>query len=147
LILKSECAETLTVEIGGHNAAREFITATVELPSAKRVSVPDDFYSVSYIHSNLLPSARIGVHSPIKKDTYLIPPLEWGNAWVYGTDIFLAGYISRAEFRRHVEMIAPGTRVFQFIETRTKNVAVSMLKLNPIKDLNEKMRIWERSKK
>lgn len=143
LALKSEGENTVEVEVGGQNSQREFITEQVTLPSRKRIELENTFYSLAYVHAKGIPTARIGVHSPVRKETYLIQPTEWGNIWLYGMDIWLTGYISHEEFRRKEGHVAVGSRVFQYNVTRTKNLGVPIEELNPLGDLFEKVKAWE----
>lgn len=143
LVLKSEAEQTIHVEIGGQNGERDFITSQVELPPRQRIEVAELFYSLAYLHTGTLPSARIGVHSPVRKETCLIQPTEWGNIWLYGMDIWLTGYISHEEFRRKASHVAEGSRVFQYDKTRTKNLAVPIAELNSLGDLFDKVKAWE----
>lgn len=142
LVLKSEADAAMTVEIGGQDEDREFMLREVELPPRTRVEAAHPFFSVASIHIKKLPEARIGIRSPVQAETCVIGPMDWGNIWVYGMDIFLAGYISRQEFRRRATSIQPGSRVFQYTQTRTKNLAVSVSDLHPISGLLEKVRAW-----
>ena len=146
LTLKSESDETLTVEIGGQAAGREFLTRTVELPPRTRVKVDDDFYAVSSIHVDQLPGARVGIHSPYMREPYIIDPFAWGNIWLYGMDIILTGYIPYDEFRQKSSQIAPGSRVFQYSKTKTKNLAVPVADLKPLPELFERVKEWEANK-
>jgi len=146
LTLKSESDQTLTVEIGGQAQGREFLTRTVELPPRTRVKVEDEFYALASVHVDQLPRARLGIHSPYMDNTYLIDPFGWGNIWVYGMDIFLTGYIPHEEFGRKCSQIQPGSRVFQYSKTRTKNLAVPVADLKPLGRLFEQVKAWESSK-
>ena len=51
LALKSECETPITVEIGGQDAERDFVTATAELPPKQRMPVEQTFYSLAYVHA------------------------------------------------------------------------------------------------
>jgi hypothetical protein len=143
LTLKSESDQTLTVEIGGQAQGREFLTRRVELPPRKRVRVDDAFFSLSSVHVQQLPNARVGIHSPYMNEVYIIDPFGWGNIWVYGMEIILTGYIPREEFRRKSSLIQPGSRVFQYSKTRTKNLAISVADLKPLPELFERVKEWE----
>jgi hypothetical protein len=143
LALKSESDETLTVEIGGQAASREFLTRTFVLPPRMRVKVQDEFFAVSSLHVHTLPGARVGIHSPAMGEPYIIDPFGWGNIWVYGLEIILTGYIPREEFRRKSSLIQPGSRVFQYAKTRTKNLAVPVADLKPLGRLFEQVKEWE----
>src|SRR5258706_3449469 len=144
LVLKSESDETQIVEVGGQVEGREMRTAVVKVPPRTRVKLDEGFYSLAYIHSKSLPNARIGIHSPTLQGTQIISQMDWGNIWVYGMDILLAGYLTRAEFNRSARAILPGTRVFQYDHTRTKNLAVSVSELKPLSDLLERVKAWSR---
>ena len=142
LVLKSESEETQIVEIGGQDEGREMRTRLVEIPPRTRVEVEEGFFSVSYIHIKSLPNARIGIRSAVRKETHLVGALDWGNIWVYGMDILLAGYLTRGEFNRSADPIQAGARVFQYEHTRTKNLAVPVFDLKSLSDLFERVRLW-----
>lgn len=146
LTLKSESDRTLNVEIGGQAQGREFLTRRVELPPRTRVKVDDQFYALASVHVDQMPAARLGIHSPYMGKPYLIDPYAWGNIWVYGMDIFLTGYISYEEFGRKCSQIQPGSRVFQYSKTRTKNLAVPVADLKPLGRLFEQVKEWEAQK-
>jgi hypothetical protein len=143
IALKNEDEQTLDVEIGGQNSEREFITEQAVLAPRRRVELSSSFYSLAYFHAKRIPSARIGVHSPVKNETYLIHPPEWGNIWLYGMDIWLTGYISHEEFQRKASHVPAGSRVFQYNETRTKNLAVPVAELHSLGELLEKVKTWK----
>ena len=142
LVLKSESDETQVIEFGGQAEGREMRTVTVEVPPRTRIKLDEGFYTLAYIHCPTLPQARIGIHSPLLQETHVISALEWGNIWVYGLDILLTGYLTRVEFNRAARAILPGTRVFQYEHTRTKNLAVRVSELKPVADLFERVKIW-----
>lgn len=144
LVLKSESEETQVVEIGGQDKGRETRVSVVEAPPRTRVEIENGFFSLSYIHIKTMTNARIGIHSAIRKETHLIGAQEWGNIWVYGVDILLAGYLTREEFNRHAKPIQAGARVFQYDRTRTKNLAVPVSELKPLSDLLERVKEWSK---
>ena len=146
LTLKSESDETLTIEIGGQAAGREFLTHKIELPPHTRVKLEHEFYAVSSIHVNQLPNARLGVHSPYMGEPYVVDLFAWGNIWLYGMDIILTGYITYDEFGRKSSQIQPGSRVFQYSKTKTKNLAVPITDLKPLLELFERVKNWEGNK-
>ncbi|MGD8405415.1 MAG: hypothetical protein PVJ21_17280 [Anaerolineales bacterium] len=143
LTLKSESDQTLTVEISGQARDREFLTRSLELPPRTRVKVEDEFYALASVYVDQMPAARLGIHSPYMGATYLVDPFDWGNIWVYGMEIFLTGYLSYEEFSRKSSQIQPGSRVFQYNKTRTKNLAVPVADLKPLGRLFEQVQEWE----
>jgi hypothetical protein len=140
LVLKSESEETQLVEIGGQEAGREMRSCIVELPPRTRVEVQNEFFSLAYVHIKSNPSARIGIYSPVHKDLYLIGAQDWGNIWIYGMDVVLAGYIAREEFGRRASFIQPSSRVFQYDTTQVKNLAVPVSDLKPLSALFERVK-------
>jgi hypothetical protein len=137
LVLKSDSEESQTVEIGGQDAGGEMRSLEVELPPRRRIEVDDRFFSIAYIHSKKTPGVRIGIHSPVRKETYIVDESDWGNIWVYGIDILLTGYLKREEFNRRASFLREGARVFQYDRTRTKNLAVDICNLKPVLELLE----------
>jgi hypothetical protein len=146
LALKSECDLPITVEIGGQDGERNFITETLTLAPLTRSFAVNNYYSLAYIHTDSIPTARIGIHSPIIGEIYLIQPHEWGNIWIYGMEIWLIGYITHEEFRRKASPIFAGSRVFQYSKTQTKNLSVPMTDLRSLSELFERVREWEEGK-
>ena len=146
LALKSESSEPIIVEIGGQDAAREFISCSVEVPPFQRVQIERDFHSVACVHVNSVPGARLGIHSPARRETHLIRPAEWGNIWIYGMRIYLAGWITREEFRQRACLVQKGSRVFQYDRTRTKNLAVPISDLHPLPELMSRVPAWMKAR-
>jgi hypothetical protein len=147
LALKSECERLITVEIGGQDAGRNFITASMELPPRQRVVVEQTFHSLAYVHAERKPEARIGIHSLVHGEPYLIPAYAWGNLWVYGMDILFTGWLTHEDFRRNARVLNPGAHTFQFDRTRVKNLIVPIHELKPLSPLLEKVRNWEAEKR
>ncbi len=139
LAVKSESDEMLMLEIGGQDSSRDFATRALELPPHTRCQVEADFHSLAYVHVKSRPTARLGIYSPSRNETYIIEAMEWSNIWVYGMDIYLAGWITRDEFRRRASLIREGSHVFQYNQTRTKNLAVPVSDLKPISELFERV--------
>jgi hypothetical protein len=146
LALKSESDSSVTVELGGQTEDREFVSERLLLPPRTRVETQLTYYSVGSLHVETPPDARLAIHTPTRGEAHVIQSFEWSNIWVYGMDIYLVGWISRAEFRQHANVIPPGTRVFQYNRTRVKNLALPVRELNPLEALLEKVKAWKGGK-
>jgi len=138
LVLKSEAEEEILVELGGQDGERKICSCTVELPPRTRFEIQNEFFSLSHVHVKSVPTARVGIHCPARKLTLTIGAPAWGNLWIYGRDIWLAGYITREEFSRRARFIPTGSRVFQYHHTQVKNLAVPVSELRPLSELVEK---------
>lgn len=143
LTLKSDSEQTQIVEIGGQDEGREMRSRVVAIPPRTRIQIEDGFFSVSYIHIRSAPNARIGIHSPARKDTCIVEALDWGNIWVYGMEILFTGYLTREEFKRRASFVQAGARVFQYDRTRTKNLAVPVSELKPLSELFGHVKAWK----
>ena len=145
LALKSDSEEPLTIELGGQNKDRDFISERIILEPHKRTETEATFHTLAYVHADKVPDARVGIHSPEKEETHLIGSHDWGNIQVYGMSVMLAGYLTRAEFRKKAQEIPVGSRVYQYNRTRTKNLGVSVRGLKPLRPLFEKVKEYSSS--
>jgi hypothetical protein len=143
LALKSECDSPITVEIGGQDADRTFVTSTLTLPPRQRMLVEKSFHSLAYFHAQPRPNARIGIHSLVHGEPYLIPPHAWGNLWVYGMDILFTGWLTHADYRRKARVLKAGAFTFQYDHAHVKNLLVPIRELEPLGKLLEMVRLWE----
>lgn len=142
LVLKSESGEIQVVEVNGQDERREMRSLEVELPPNTRVQIDDGFFSVAHILSKPLPDARIGIHSPARNETHPIGTMDWGNIWIYGVDILLAGWLTRAEFNQRAKPIREGTRVFKMTERAQRILSVPVNELRSLSDLLERVKDW-----
>lgn len=142
LAVKSEAGHPVRLEIGGQSAERTFLARELELRAGARQELADSFYALAYLHIDRLPEARIGLHSRQMGVTYVITPFQWGNIWVYGMQIVLAGYLPYEQFQRRSRLLPAGSRVFQYDRTRTKNLAVPVRELRPLAELFEQVKGW-----
>lgn len=141
LVLKSEAEAGIIVELSGQDAGRELCSSTVELPPRTRIEIQNEFFSLSHVHVKSLPAARIGIHRSVSKLTHTIGPLDWGNLWIYGREVWLAGYMPREEFSRRARFIPAGSHVFQYHHTQVKNLAVPVSELRPLSELFERVKL------
>jgi len=135
LTLKSDSAEELLIEINGQDEAREMKRVGVSLPPKTKVNVEESFHSISSVHIRRTADARVGIKCESIKEAHVIQPAEWGNIWVYGLEIFLAGFISYEEFGQRAAALAPNSKVFQYEHTRVKNLALPVSSLKPMQKL------------
>jgi hypothetical protein len=140
LALKSENDRPIELEIGGHDAGRDHLSERVTLPSLEHTRLASAFHSLAYLRAGSLPRARVAIHSRGRRQTYLVQPVDWGNIWVYGIDIWLAGFISCDEFRRRAAFVESGAQVFPYGATRERCLAVPLAELHPLGELLERVR-------
>ena len=146
LAIKSDFDHPVELEIGGQDGARAFRVEQVLLPPRTRVEVETTFHAIHYFHAPELPDGRLGIHSPALEETYIAELHEWGNIWVYGMGIVLAGYMKCGEFRRTANRLPAGSRVLQYPRTRTDNMSVPMRQLHPLRDLFARAKNWSQNR-
>ena len=146
LVLKSESDETLTVELNGQAEGRGFLSCVVELPPRTRVVVQEPFFGLTCIHIPRMFEGQLGIHSPRRRETHLVNWRDWGNLWIYGMEIMLAGYALRGEFRRRASHLEAGARVFQYPQTPEKQLALPIAELSPLPALLEQVREWDEAR-
>lgn len=142
LSAKSEAEAGVSLEIGGQDERREMRSCETFLPPHTRVEIQNQFHSLAYLHIDSPAGGRIGIHCASRAETHIVGTLEWGNIWVYGMEILLAGYLTREEFNRRARTLRAGARVFQYDRTRTKNLAVPVAELRPLSELFERVKEW-----
>lgn len=144
LALKTDFDEPLEVELGGQGEDRRALTEFITLPPRTRVESQAEFYSLLYLRTASLPAGLVGVHSPSLKETHLISPPHWENIWVYGLNIFIAGWQAKGDFRSHAQRLPAGSRVKQYARTQTTNYALPVQRLRPVQELAERVKAFAR---
>lgn len=143
LALKSDSDEPLLVELGGQDEGRALRSCSLELPPRARVETETRLFSLAYIHARSSPGGRIGIHSPVRRETHVIGASDWGNIWLDGLDIILAGYLSHEEFSRRASFVPAGSQVSQYDPMHEKNLVVPLSDLRPLAELFERVRTWK----
>jgi hypothetical protein len=140
MVLKADVTSPLRVELGGQGAGHHGLVERLELQPRERAVTGAVFYSLLYVHVPRLPEGALGVRSPVLKETALIEPGDWQNIWVYGIEIFMAGWLTKAEFRERSRRLPAGSAVRQYARTQTDNRAVPVRQLRPVAELAELIR-------
>jgi hypothetical protein len=135
LVLKSNTRRPLEVEVGGQDASRAAIVEQVRLEPRARTVTRNEFHSLLYLHVPRWPGGALGVRSAVLKQTLLVQPHEWVNLWLYGMEVFLAGWLSKSEFRARSRKLPAGARVKQYPRTATDNRLAAVKDLRPLAEL------------
>jgi hypothetical protein len=81
----------------------------------------------------------------VLNETTLIAPHQWGNIWVYGMQLYLAGYATQAEFNRLAQRVegAEVARVNPCAQT-VSFMSIPVTALKSAADLFVRARNWDR---
>jgi len=140
--LKGNLVEPVEVHLGGQGRDRKNQTSSVWLEPNQTTRVKQDFFALHYLHPDRLPEGDLGVHSPVLAQTFLVPPVEWSNLWVYGLQIFFTGFVPRGEYRRKATRLPVGSRAFQLNRASRTDLALPIAELHPLQDLFTRARTW-----
>jgi hypothetical protein len=140
LVLKADVPEPIEVEVGGLNALRQARVERLTLAPRARVVTTGEFYSLLYLHAPQPPAGVVGVRSPSLRETVLVQPGDWDNIWIYGLEVFLAGWLTKAEFRAKSQFLPQGSSVWQYPRTQTANRAAPVSALRPVSELADLIR-------
>lgn len=135
LVLKGDTAEALDVDVGGQDQSHAARVHRLRLAPRTPTVVPFEYYALLYLHAARLPGGAVGVRSPALRETQLVRPGDWANIWIYGLEIFLAGWLTKAEFRARGRRLPAGAAVWQYPRTQTNNHAVPVTQLRPVSEL------------
>jgi hypothetical protein len=143
LVLKADCEQEISLELGGRDAQGQFYNEWIRLPPRQRVSTRAEFFSLAYLHAEQLPEGRLGVYSPALDQLHLAGPEGWSNLYVYGMRIVLTGFIPRHEFQRKAYLV---TQLEADVEIETEPyLKLPIAQLYSLQALFEHARLWKSS--
>ena len=138
-IVKSNAKGEVEIEIGGQDATHEVCRERLALSPGKRTEAQSEFHSILYLKADSRPDGEIGLRSPVLRQTQVIRPEEWANIWVYGMEIVVAGWLTKAEFRKKSRRLPAGSRTLQYPRTQTDNREVFVRHLRPMDELKARI--------
>jgi hypothetical protein len=146
VLIKSEHSQPVSLEVGGKGKDRIFLKEEIVLRPQERATLREEFYSVSYLRVKEIPQGRIGLHSGELGKTHIIAPTGWNNAWVYGKNIILAGFLTWREYQRSAGFLPRGSRTFQSKQTGEPSLSLSVQQLAPLQSLFSRAQEWQAGK-
>ncbi len=137
LAFKCEQSEALSLEVGGQDRDGRWLACSLSLQPRRRLELQADFHAVTYLHVETLPHGRLGVGSASRKTVQIIEPADWHNIWLDGAEIYLAGWMTREQFRIRARLSPQGSRLFPHGRIWTPHLGVPVSELRPIAQLLE----------
>lgn len=142
---KADVSEHVWIELHGQDQHQAYQLKNLVLPPRTRIAEQSQFYALGAVHTDAIPGGPVGVFSSALDETILISPHQWGNIWVYGLRLFLAGYTTQAEFNRlahrvegnEVAEVNPCAQAGSFLSVPAES-------LKPAADLFVRARNWNR---
>jgi hypothetical protein len=135
IILKSEAEIDVTLTLGGQTDNNRHLAIDINLPPLQRVSIQENFKTLVYLQISEMPDKRLALQSRRRHKTLVIQPHQWGNTWVYGMDVVLAGWITRGEFRRLAHPYPKYSDSSYAFNKDVKRLAVAVTQLHPLESL------------
>ena len=145
LAFKADVSENIWIELHGQDYRQAYQSQNLVLPPRKRMVENSSFHTLGAVHTDLIPSGPVGFFSSALNETYLISPHQWGNIWVYGLRLYLAGYATQAEFNRLASRVegAEVVQVNPYAQTGSF-MSIPVTALKPAADLFVRARNWDR---
>ncbi len=140
LTFANSMEQSVAVEAGGQDEARAALVERLKVPAGASAATQHEFFSLLYVRVPHLPEGALSVHSPGLNVTHCIGAHAWYNIWVYGLEVFVAGWLPKAEFRALSQKLPAGALVKQYARTQTDNRAVPVAQLRPMAELAELIR-------
>jgi hypothetical protein len=110
------------------------------LYSDTRTKLPTDLVSLTYIYSPRPLVGTISIHSPVLQKTWVVGTHNWFNIWIYGQEVFLAGWCTKSYFRRHSRFLPKGSRIRLGWRLYEDHRSLPISQLHPIRELAERIR-------
>jgi hypothetical protein len=130
------------VEIGGQKRDRGFQTEHLDLNPTEGVELKNDFHTLIYVHISPVPDGPLRIHIQELNETYIITPSHWGNIWVYGLEIILAGYITRRDYHQNASLQSPKSGLLPNVDKDVQVLCLPISKLHPLSLLFSRTKQW-----
>ena len=135
LMLRNNDPQSIDIEFCGQHADHHLISERLTLLPGQQTELPIDLASLLYIHSTHPLVGIINVHSPTLRRTWSVGPQSWSNIWIYGLEVFLAGWCTKRAFQRSSQFLPAGSQTRLGRHTRNDNRALPISQLRPIREL------------
>ena len=100
LVLENLGPEAVDLEVAGRSPSQHFWTDHFKLGPDRAAELPVDLQRLLSLHAAFPPEGPLKVRSPEAGLSWRVSPGSWINLWIYGLEIFLAGWATVGEFRR-----------------------------------------------
>ena len=144
LVLEANSPDPITLDLAGQGKARKVLNEQIHLPPNERKYTLANFYSLAFVHKDQISDARIGIHSPSLDQTHIIEKNDWGNIWVYGMEIILAGFITRGAFFNQSQPLYNHEQTSYTTLSRSNRPTLAISELRPLKDLFRSVKEWSK---
>ena len=139
LMLRNNDLQSIDLELGGQLADRRLISERLTLLPGQQTELPIDLASVLYIHSIRPLTGMINIHSPTLRRTWSVGPQSWFNIWIYGLEVFLAGWCTKRAFQGRAHFLSAGSQTHLGRRTRNDCRALLISQLRPIRELVDRI--------
>lgn len=143
LVIKTDVSKLVSLSLHGQDGHQRYLSQTLEVQPHTRTEINTDLFSIGALQIDRVPSGPVGIHSPLLGETRLVAPYQWGNVWLYGIRVVLAGYIRKVDFYRQAGQANP-------LEALSANpclkreslLALPAAALKPLPGLFRKVEAW-----
>ncbi len=102
--VKSNKSLEIRLEVGGRDMRGAFQQEVLLLPPQVKTFLEQPFQSLAYLRLDKPTASTLWISSKSLQEPCPVGPGQWGNIWIYGMQVILAGYLTREEFRNKGEL-------------------------------------------
>jgi hypothetical protein len=129
--------------LDGLDSDRNFLSEQVALHRGEEKKLSSDFFALISLYSRVLLERSVEVFSPKLENTHLIAKIRWGNIWVYGLQITLAGFMTGGEFTHRTSEPGAGTLSQKQLSPISGSLSISVSELHPLQGLFTRAKTWK----
>jgi hypothetical protein len=143
ITVQNESNRIIEIALFGLDATREFQIDMLSLSPHQSVTANRQYYSLTNLHIDELPEGNININSPTLNTSWSVKPLDWVNIWIYGMDIYFAGYLSRSKFIKSASPEPAHTRFPRQFQPASGALCVPVSELLPLGGLFSQAKKWQ----
>ncbi|MGD8760084.1 MAG: hypothetical protein PVJ07_07505 [Anaerolineales bacterium] len=135
LTIANPTSQALTIELAGELSDRRLWRKSLSLRPGKTRNLPVALHTLLYLHSLNPATPTLHISSNVLARPWIITSSDWDNVWFYGSQIWLAGWMTSGEFRRHSKHMSAGSRTRLSGRIRSDHRWLRASDLRPLKEL------------
>lgn len=133
MTIQSQMEDIIRLRIGGQDVNKDSIEEEYVIHPGETIQTKNEFFTVLFLQTTDTLSGELIIHCLEKNKTEEVDLADWGNIWVYDSQVYITGLMSKGEFKRRSREIPRFYKdCKQYSETRTVNNMLMIADLDPI---------------
>jgi len=142
LTIEGQIRQNQFLKLIGLDGQRNILFEDLTLSSNSKCSINKDFFSLSFIQTNILPESQFIIRNPTLCDNCYLQSKNWVNLWIYGLEIIIAGYATLGEFKAIAEESTIVARINNTRISQFDSSSIPIEQLHPLSELISRVKTW-----